>query len=114
MDSQVSDNLIQLLPDVADEEDCNHYCSLNSHCTYYTFYRSTATLIPGTFLLFSRVDKPFRAVNHCMTGAADCSNNQGVCLFSSDREVVKRVQLTMSNSYTVAQIPLGPVGILVL
>ena len=110
MDSRVSDNLIQLLPDVDDEADCNHYCRLNSKCTYYTFYKSTSNLIFGACLLLSRLDKPFRHCNNCMTGAADCSQKHGICLFSFDGKLVDRVQISLASSQTVAPIPLGACG----
>ena len=45
-----------------------------------------------------------------MTGAEDCSQKQGICLFNYDGKLAERVQIILSSSLTVALIPLGGCG----
>jgi len=68
-----SENIIESIRNVPDENECQSYCNKNMQCDYFTYYNSHAQLgLSGSCHLFSRCDLKC-GCSGCFTGPKNCS-----------------------------------------
>merc|ERR1719347_2550460 len=80
----IGTNLLDYLPDIASEEECQLKCRDIGTCTFYTFYKSSRDFIPNSCILQSKWLDPVENCEECATGFGYCLDIEEVppCRFN--------------------------------
>ena len=106
-DSQVEDNVLDVLLDVADEPSCLQSCQLNSSCTHFTFYTGSNPDNPNLCLLLSGLQGALQPCDHCRTGITLCGSPYCSLAVGSNKTHVSHGKITEIGLTDVAVIAVG-------
>merc|ERR1711892_661195 len=73
----IGENLLEAIPNVGKEIDCQSLCQANTECTFYTYFFATDVNAPLFCVLLSHIEEPIETCENCVTGPANCDIVQG-------------------------------------
>ena len=86
-ESRLDDNVIEWIPDVEEERNCNSICLEDSGCLYYTYYDKENEDDPNLCILLSDLLSPTQECEHCITSLPNCNNTAYIsCKFTIDSD----------------------------
>jgi len=74
----IGENLLDAIPNVGLEVDCQFLCQANTECTFYTYFFATDVTSPLLCFLLSGIEEPIETCENCVTGPADCDGGTTV------------------------------------
>lgn len=75
LEGQLSDNVVEIMPNVKDEPNCKAICNSVQECKYYTYFSKLHQTFPLLCVLLSELQAPFSPCKEeCSSGFGDCQN----------------------------------------
>ena len=71
----IDQNLLEAIPNVGKEVDCQFLCQANTECTFYTYFFAAAVNAPLFCFVLSHIEEPIETCENCVTGPANCDGN---------------------------------------
>ena len=102
-----ANNLLEFLPNIAEELDCWAACRQVSECMFYSHHTSLHPSFPSTCFLLSHLEGEIRPCENCATGSWDCEPKNTCKLLHSNGTAADSSYIILTNSAVVKTLVLG-------